>query len=322
MKTERIASWDSVSGLMIVYMMFIHIMQRSGLEDLAVNAVLQRLLFFFMPWFFYKGGHFWKERSLSRELRVVAMRFLVPYLVFSLAGWAVDILYLWLTGQADIHSMFLTPVHTLMVSAAVPGNLPLWFLPVFAACRLLYCVSKERRIPSMAVALVSFAFAWVCNRYLPIPFYVGAMFAGLSFFSFGAACKNMDHKKIVVWTAFAIYLGFALFIPSVVDVRSNRTVSGWYPAFFLASLSGIMTFKGILSWLVDGRIRKGPFLFIGRLSLNYYVLHWILITICLILSYFLRPMSPWVVALMMGAVCLTVPVFVHLTPILPPVDNK
>lgn len=322
MKAERIVSWDSLSGLMIVYMMFIHIMQRSGLAELPVNAVLLRILFFFMPWFFYKGGHFWKERSFSQELQVVTRRFLVPYLVFSLAGWGVDILYLCLTGQADIHSLFLTPVHTLIVSGAVPGNLPLWFLPVFAVSRLLFCVLERNRIPPMVVALVSFAFAWVCNRLLPIPFYIGTTFAGLSFFAFGAACRNFDDRKTVILVAFAIYLGIMIFFPSVVDVRSNRTLSGWYPVFFVASLSGIITLKGLTSWLLDGRIRKGPFRFIGLRSLNYYVLHWILLTICLILSCLFGPMVSWVMALVMGIVCLTVPAFVHFTPILFPAGNK
>lgn len=52
---------DGISGLMIVYMIFVHIVNFTHTGNFFV--VLMRPLFFFMPWFFFKSGMFFFHKS-------------------------------------------------------------------------------------------------------------------------------------------------------------------------------------------------------------------------------------------------------------------
>lgn len=64
-KKKRDESLDAVCGLMIVYMIYGHICLWSGIQQIEW---IPRLLYFFMPWFFFKSGLFFKPRSLKEEL--------------------------------------------------------------------------------------------------------------------------------------------------------------------------------------------------------------------------------------------------------------
>lgn len=57
--TERKEYIDAVAGIMILWMMFGHLQQVTGLHLEYPN-----ILFFFMPWFYYKAGALSKEKTL------------------------------------------------------------------------------------------------------------------------------------------------------------------------------------------------------------------------------------------------------------------
>lgn len=57
---NRNYGFDLMSGCLIIYMIFCHIMQWAKLADCDIYSILQRFLFFFMAWFFYKSGIYLK----------------------------------------------------------------------------------------------------------------------------------------------------------------------------------------------------------------------------------------------------------------------
>lgn len=59
---ERKVYIDAVAGIMILWMVLGHLQQVTGLSLDYPN-----ILFFFMPWFYYKAGALSKERTL-REI--------------------------------------------------------------------------------------------------------------------------------------------------------------------------------------------------------------------------------------------------------------
>lgn len=65
MESKRDNSLDAACGLMIIYMIYGHICLWSGVTQVEI---FPRLLFFFMPWFFFKSGMFFKPRSYKSEL--------------------------------------------------------------------------------------------------------------------------------------------------------------------------------------------------------------------------------------------------------------
>lgn len=57
---------DAVAGLMIIYMILYHIFQWCDLREVNRSYWMQPISFF-MFWFFYKSGMFYKERT-CREI--------------------------------------------------------------------------------------------------------------------------------------------------------------------------------------------------------------------------------------------------------------
>ena len=98
------------------------------------------VLFFFMPWFFFKSGQFHRDGHYLRQLLSSARRLLIPCVVFSLAGYAVKCYTLSLHNDFSVH---LTRVWTKFSHEGVlPGNGPLWFLLVLsgeAKSFMAYC---------------------------------------------------------------------------------------------------------------------------------------------------------------------------------------
>jgi len=56
---QRRQDIDAVAGVMILWMVIGHLRQVCGLEWQS-----PAVLYFFMPWFYYKAGMMWKEGSV------------------------------------------------------------------------------------------------------------------------------------------------------------------------------------------------------------------------------------------------------------------
>ena len=64
---KRDLSIENISGLLIIYMILHHIFQWSDLN--VINQTYwMRPLSFFMAWFFYKSGMFYKDRKCKEIL--------------------------------------------------------------------------------------------------------------------------------------------------------------------------------------------------------------------------------------------------------------
>ena len=308
MEVKRLDHLDAVAGLLIVFMMFTHIMQRCGLTGVEPYPFLLRVLSFFMAWFFFKSGRFAKDVPFRKEWNAVRKKLLVPYLLFSLVGWAVDTVWLLLSGAGGWKTLLWTPVHTLLVSGSLPGNLPLWFLLVLALVRLIAALLRNWRIPAPVVAAVSLCCAWLANRLAPIPFYLGGTAAGLTFYTLGTLFRDKVEVRPVWIGAAVIYAASLLFYPSCIDLRSNTVTEDYYLPAFLFSLSGILAIDGIAAEVMKGfKIKAGVFCWIGRHSMQYFVSHWIILTLCLILFRSLFVVDWRILAWVMGTACLAFP---------------
>lgn len=55
---KRLMSMDVLAGIMILYMVIMHVMQWAELQDTVLFYNLSVVFGCFMPWFFFKGGIF------------------------------------------------------------------------------------------------------------------------------------------------------------------------------------------------------------------------------------------------------------------------
>lgn len=76
-KATRDYSLDWISGLLILHMIIGHI---AGWVEM--DYPVNNILFFFMPWFFFKGGMFHRHKEWKVELNKSFKRLIIPFIVF------------------------------------------------------------------------------------------------------------------------------------------------------------------------------------------------------------------------------------------------
>lgn len=92
--TRRQNHLDAISGLLIVQVVLLHILILTRCtENCIYKIVFQQILVFYMPWFFFKNGLFYRERNMKDAIQYVMRRLAKPYIVISVVSVAATILY-------------------------------------------------------------------------------------------------------------------------------------------------------------------------------------------------------------------------------------
>lgn len=266
-------SLDAVCGLLIIYMIYGHICLWAGVSQVEL---FPRLLYFFMPWFFFKSGMFYKPRSWQKELSVGTRRLLVPYLAFSVAGQFVFYIKWLIQGGTPWKDFIIAPLRALWHEGAVMGNSPLWFLLTLFLTRVLFngCFLRDKRWAA-AVALLSGILAYGLRVVdFQSYFYIPNVCAGLFFYGCGYLMRNWVNRSAVLVVSALLYLSYIIMYPSYYDFRSNDIAVDVYPYCMIACVGAIVTvdylFKrfAFLQW---------PFVHIGQDSITYYAAHWVVL---------------------------------------------
>ena len=272
-KKKRDESLDAVCGLMIVYMIYGHICLWSGIQQIEW---IPRLLYFFMPWFFFKSGLFFKPRSLSEELVGGARRLLLPYVAFSILGQLVFYVKWLCDGNMPWQNYILSPLRTLLHEGAVLGNSPLWFLLTLFLVRVIFdaCFLKGREcagVLSIVAIIVAYIFRLMDFHTF---FYLPNVCAGVFFYGCGYFLREKVNRGYVIAIATLLYVLYAVWFPSYYDFRSNGIAVEAYPFCIIASVGGIIS----LDWIFKQvSILQKPFVEIGKNSMTYYAVHWLVL---------------------------------------------
>ena len=272
-RTQRNEVLDAVAGLLILHMILGHIMAWSYLKKTDLYAWMD-VLFFFMPWFFFKSGQFHRDGHYLRQLLSSARRLLIPYVVFSLAGYAVKCYTLSLHNDFSVH---LTRVWTKFSHEGVlPGNGPLWFLLVLFVARQVYSLCpRQARVPLLAVAILG-AFALQHFFSVTDPIYPASLCTGLFFYGLGHQLRDVPRTPSFVLTAFLLYAGICLVQLSTLDMRTNLLYRGHFMLWVLAAAGGILSINALFAALPGWLLL--PLRWVGRNSMSFYVTHMIWIT--------------------------------------------
>ena len=193
----RDTSIDNVAGVMILYMMYRHCLVSPLKASLVGGYITYYPLLFFMAWFFFKGGMFYKDEPVLETARKGLRRLILPYLTFSALALLVSLgTHAILEGAEGIkHVIGEIPVYIKREGALV-CNAPLWFLPTLFAVRVLFSAGRWMRIPAPVLAAVGLACGYGLYRAdLPIGLYWGNTALGLCFFALGYALKKIQSKS-------------------------------------------------------------------------------------------------------------------------------
>lgn len=281
---RRIWYLDLISGLFILQIVLMHILQWSGLWGMGTFFdYWDKAFFFFMPWFYFKAGLFLnRKRTLKEWIKCDFFRLLLPYAVFSVIGSLIWMEFDIWEGEKPLWKIPLSPLAGVVVNGAPGGNMPLWFLFSLFWSRLLFRIVPERgEIYAFVVAVAAGA---VLSEYrLQLPFSFSTAFPGLAFLLLGKWSRNyvVGDKKVAgggIYLLLAAYVACVCFFSPFAGMRLNQFVMG--------SLSEGLSYLMIvlLSWIgcltISFVIRLFPFRiwlleYLGKDSMLFYVVHWI-----------------------------------------------
>ena len=275
---------DLISGLFILQIVVMHILQWSGLWGTGTFLdYWDKAFFFFMPWFYFKAGLFLnRKRALNDWIRKDAFRLLLPYVVFSVIGSVVWMGFdLW-EGGHPVWKTLLLPAWGIVKNGAPDGNLPLWFLLSLFWSRLFFRLLPERgEVCAFVIAVVIGA---VLSEYsVQLPLSLSTAFPGLAFLLLGRWSRNYitGDKKITgggICLLLAVYMVSVYFFLPCAGMRSNQFAIGnlsegvSYPVVVSLSWIGCLSLSFVIRLLP---FRVSFLEYLGKDSMLFYVAHWI-----------------------------------------------
>ena len=284
---------DALSGILIIHMIVGHIFQWSSLTDSPLYSWMQRILFFFMPWFFYKSGMYFKEKNILTCFKSSIRKLIKPYIIFTVCGLPYIWFNLFTRNDENWVHYVLSPVKMLIFKGNNIANYPLWFLLSLFAVLNIYNF-LHRYISTYIILILGFTLS-ITEYYINcnIPYYIPNICMGLSFYATGhLSMKIKLTGNKYLFPAIIICMLFVCVFPQYVDVRTNTLIYGTYVVWFLSSVISCFIYTSLFrnlehlfpAWLVT----------IGKDSMLYYVLHWILISYTsLICGIFFNAESGW-----------------------------
>lgn len=307
---NRMQYLDTTSGILLLHMICYHCWQWA---ELPPNAIWLRILSFFMPWFFFKSGMFYKNQSADKVIKKCFRKLIIPFLIFSIIGEIFDIIRILSIGaQWDIISGIKTIIGSLLKTGAIFGNYPLWFLPSLFAVRIIYnCLNMRKKHECLWLLLIIpiVLFYTVKIAHIELPYYLYNVPTGLMFYMLGDKLRHIRLSNITLISIVTLYLISVVFCPQMVDMRSNKLLSGTYIGWIFMSVLGIMSINEICLRYFNN---QNIFSKIGNKSMPIYCWHWIIILIVSILIRFsvLTKVQYFMVEVSFMIICL--PLFVRL----------
>ncbi len=122
--TKRDAGIDTIAGFFVVYICIGHALALFNIPDNGVCP--SSYLYFFMPWFFYKGGMYFRNKPLKKGILQDGKRLLLPYVKWSLIGFVIINGLAVIVGN-QIHGIK-SCFYEMLFEGSLYENKPLWFL--------------------------------------------------------------------------------------------------------------------------------------------------------------------------------------------------
>lgn len=273
---------DTICGILIVYMIFYHCIQHAGLTTNKGFLYIENIFSFFMPWFFFKSGMFIKG-NLYSVFKKGLKRLIKPFIVFTLIGHLVHCIFYFFNGDYNWIHYTLSPLKSILLNEADGWSSPLWFLLTLYFAQLVVVGLQRTHIPKLVIPVVALILSVAFHYFAPIyPIIINNIFSAIFFLSIGHILKDLQFNKWIEITCILVYIAVIFLNPSFVDMKTNTVIYGNYLIWILCAIAGIICWNTIVKRIIPDNVVILSA--IGRNSLYYYCLHWIIIK-CVIESF-------------------------------------
>lgn len=225
--SKRDKSIDFLSGLLLSYMIYTHISQVTLCDETTLYILLDSFLFFFMPWFYFKSGVFYKKcgESSQKSLKKIWKRFVLPFIVFSIANIPIYCLSFFhnSTNDSQFFPSFIKQIiYDFIIVGSPFGNAPMWFLISLIFIRLLALrIQKDDLYLLMSFSFLVISFFLWKYHIGPIRLVIPSLL-GFFFFTLGYFFKYIQYHFLLFLSAIVFYTYFLIFCPFHVSIRSNE----------------------------------------------------------------------------------------------------
>lgn len=307
---NRIEHIDAVAGLMILWMVFGHLQQVCGVQLQYPN-----LLFFFMPWFYYKSGMLFENtfEPLHTQASKRFHKLFRPFIIYAIVGQLALTTCFLVEGVDSLKPYLYSPLRSLVLGGCIPGNTPLWFLPSLfvTQCVSIFLLTQKNSpwLWALVSIVLGFGISFIDSRFIPT--YIKSTFGGVFFFCMGNWLKDWQYKW---WMTIVMVLSVIIVILchiSGFDIREN-SVDGYYFLGAVVSLVGCIAINGLTKW-IQLILKLRILQYIGRNAMLIYVTHWIvlLLSVRLVASDILCINNTKWLLLIGGLSCLiTIPIYI------------
>jgi len=289
---ERDNSIDRVAGLFALYMILGHMMNWSTHYNDA-RLMMEHFMHFFMAWFFFKSGMFFKQKDTKEVALGCWYKLLVPFVVFSVIGIILQCIKWQMLGgeYATFNYAWTFECKRIFLYGSFEGANPLWFLLSLSITKVAYNWLKSKNIPTIGIMVFSFFFI-MANWYLKLevgkdspampllsfPRYFYNCMVGIFFFGLGHLMKEKQYKWYVWVPSLVIYVLIAIFHESRISFMHNVPSAGCDMfLYYISAACGCFAvnalFKGITK-LTTKLTKKSILAYFGRNSIAVYTLHW------------------------------------------------
>jgi fucose 4-O-acetylase-like acetyltransferase len=271
---------DKVAGLLIINMIVMHCFHNADLIHSRLYAITYPL-FFFMPWFFYKAGKFYSYDNTIVVIKNNAKKLLIPFCVFSLAGYLVHTIRIIVQGNLSLNEYVSLQFEHLIMDASLQGNEPLWFLLVLFVVKITYSWVNNK---FSGFLLFILCFLWIVYLYyskVSYPYYLASIPSGIIFYMLGDKMRNIDNDYRIITISIIVYIITAIFGWNIVDMHWNVCNKGHFLFWIPTSLAGII----VINSLFEKMPWKLCFLeMVGKNAMLLYATHWIIIEFVLLIA--------------------------------------
>ncbi|SHL93479.1 hypothetical protein SAMN05720467_0005 [Fibrobacter sp. UWB7] len=227
------------------------------------------ILFFFMPWFFFKSGMFCSEQ------RKDVKSLLLPYVFFSIVGIVIAASVA-LINESSLPSTLLGECKTLVLKQAIHFNAPLWFLLSLCFVRVFFnCIRNAINHYLLLGSSLLFAFLHYLFLAKHGLYWPGNLCSGLAFYILGMKLKDLQYNKKIVISSLIVLVTIGIFRPTIVTMYGNILLyeNGIYLLWYPFCLAGIIAFNNLIKY-AGFILEHFHFDDIGHHSMIYYVMHW------------------------------------------------